>query len=135
VYSVDLAREYLQLRRDMVKALHEEGAGLLLGSDAPQIFNVPGFSVHHELRYIVEADLTPYEALRTGTVNPARYLDEPESRGTIEEGKVADLVLLEANPLEDISHSDSIAGVMYQGNWLSKEEIEKRLGEIAAKHQ
>ncbi|MFH5831018.1 amidohydrolase family protein [Halalkalibaculum sp. DA3122] len=134
-YSEELATEYLQLRRDIIKALHDEGANLLLGSDAPQIFNVPGFSMHHELRYIVEAGLTPYQALETGTYNTAQYLQDLENTGTIEEGKMADLVLLESNPLEDISNSETIAGVMYRGNWLSKEEIDNRLEKIAQKYR
>lgn len=133
-YSEELAQNYLQLRRDVIKALHDEGAGLLLGSDAPQIFNVPGFSVHHELRYIVDAGLSPYETLRTGTYNAAQYLDNLQNSGTIEEGKTADMVLLERNPLEDISNSSSIVGVMYRGNWIDEEEIENRLNEIAAKY-
>lgn len=133
-YSEGLSQNYLQLRRDIIKALHEEGAGLLLGSDAPQIFNVPGFSVHHELRYMVQAGLTPYEALETGTYNAARYLNDLEKSGTISEGKVADMVLLETNPLEDISNSDDIAGVIYRGNWLSKEDIQNRLDAIAEKY-
>lgn len=134
-YSEELAQDYLELRRILIKALHDEEAGLLLGSDAPQIFNVPGFSVHHELRYIVEAGLTPYEALKTGTYNAAQYLNDLQNRGTVEEGKVADMVLLQSNPLEDITNSDSIAGVMYRGNWLPKDEIEKRLDAIAEKHE
>ncbi len=135
IYTEELAQEYLQLRRDMIKALHDAGAGLLLGSDAPQIFNVPGFSVHHELRYIVNSDLTPYQALRTGTYNTARYWDDLENSGTIAEGKVADMVLLESNPLDDISNSADIAGVMYRGNWLAGEDIDKGLESIAEKHQ
>ena len=131
IYTAELAREYLQLRREIIKALHDEGAGVLLGSDAPQIFNVPGFSAHHELRYLVEAGLTPFEALQTGTINTARYLDNTENIGTIEEGKIADLVLLQENPLKDISNSASIAGVMYRGNWLGNEEINRRLNAIA----
>ncbi|SMO32715.1 amidohydrolase family protein [Fodinibius sediminis] len=133
-YSETLAKDYLQLRRDIIKALHEADAGLLLGSDAPQIFNVPGFSVHHELRYIVQAGLSPYETLETGTYNAAQYLNDLENSGTIEEGKIADMVLLEANPLDDISNSSSIAGVMYRGNWLSNREIEKRLNTIAEQY-
>ncbi|MDR8391529.1 amidohydrolase family protein [Aliifodinibius sp. S!AR15-10] len=135
IYTEELAQQYLQIRRDMIKALHDQGAGLLLGSDAPQIFNVPGFSVHHELQYIVDAGLTSFEALRTGTYNPAEYFDNLENTGTIEEGKIADMVLLENNPLDDISNSTSVAGVIYRGNWLSKAEIDKRLAEIAAKHE
>ncbi len=135
IYSVEMAKEYLQLRRDILKALHEADAGLLLGSDAPQIFNVPGFSTHDELRYLVEAGLSPYEALQTGTVNTARYLDDAKNSGTIEKGKAANLVLLAANPLDDISNTESIQGVMYRGDWLSKEDIDKRLQSIAEKHR
>ncbi len=130
-----MASDYLQLRRDIINALHQADAGLLLGSDAPQIFNVPGFSVHHELRYITNSGLTPYEALRTGTYHAARYLEELENSGTIAQGKVADMVLLQSNPLENISNSRAISGVMYRGNWLSGEEIEQRLQSIAEKHQ
>lgn len=134
-YTEELALEYLQLRRDMVKALQENNANLLLGSDAPQIFNVPGFSLHHELRYIVDAGLTPYETLKTGTYNVARYLGDLENMGTIEEGKIADMVLLNANPLEDIENFNSIEGVMYRGNWLGKEDIDQRRKAIAEKYQ
>ncbi len=134
IYSEELATEYLQLRRDILKALHEAGAGILLGSDAPQIFNVPGFSAHDELRYLVEAGLTPYEALKTGTVNTAQYLGDTNNSGTIAEGKAANLVLLQENPLEDITNSETIAGVIYRGNWLSQEEIKQRLQAIAEKH-
>lgn len=135
IYSEERATQYLQLRRDIINALHEAGAGLLLGSDAPQIFNVPGFSVHHELRYITNSGLTPYEALRTGTYHAARYLDDLANSGTIAEGKLADMVLLQSNPLENISNSSSILGVIYRGNWLSGEEIDQRLQSIAEKHQ
>ncbi|MDX1639384.1 MAG: amidohydrolase family protein [Balneolaceae bacterium] len=133
-YSDSLAAEYLQLRREIIAALHDAGAGLLLGSDAPQIFNVPGFSLHRELQYIVEAGLTPREAIQTGTVNVARYLDDQRNSGTIEEGKVADMMLLEANPLADIGNTGTITGVMYRGNWLGQEEIENRLQSIAEKY-
>jgi imidazolonepropionase-like amidohydrolase len=100
---------------------------LLLGSDAPQIFNVPGFSIHRELQYLVDAGLTPYEALLTGTVNPARYFGRQSQGGTIEIGKEADLVLLDANPLEDISASSQISGVMLRGRWVAKPEINRLL--------
>ncbi|MGM0546170.1 MAG: amidohydrolase family protein, partial [Bacteroidota bacterium] len=135
IYSEELAQNYLQLRRDIIKALHDEGAGILLGSDAPQIFNIPGFSVHHELQYLVDAGLRPYEALKTGTYNAAEYLDDRKNSGTIEEGKIADMVLLEENPLENISNSKTIVGVMYRGNWLDEETIQNKLNDIAAKNK
>jgi imidazolonepropionase-like amidohydrolase len=74
-YDADRARALVAVRRELIRALHDAGAGLLLGSDAPQIFNVPGFSLHHELEAMVAAGLTPYEALRMGTANPAAFFD------------------------------------------------------------
>lgn len=134
MYDEDLAREYLQYRRDITLALHEQGAGLLLGSDAPQIFNVPGFAIQHEMRDKERAGLSPYDVLGTGTTNVAEYMDEEDRMGTIESGKVADLVLLGANPLEDIEHAEQVEGVMYRGNWLPGEEIQRRLDAIAGRY-
>src|SRR5690606_31857808 len=118
---------YLELRRKIIKACEEQGVGLLLGCDAPQVFNVPGMSTHHELQYLVDAGLTPYEALRTGTVNVAAFYERSADMGIIKQGAVADLVLLSANPLEDISNSKKIEGVMAGNNWLSKTYIDKTL--------
>jgi imidazolonepropionase-like amidohydrolase len=122
-------QRFVDLRRRMIKACQDAGVGLLLGCDAPQVFNVPGFSTHQELEYLVNAGLTPYQALRTGTVNVARYLDREDS-GTIEAGKVADLVLIDGNPLEDISQTQDIEGVMLDGRWLSKEYIRNALDSL-----
>jgi hypothetical protein len=133
-YDADLVRRFIAIRGRLIKALHDGGAGLLLGSDAPQIFNVPGFSIHHELRMLVEAGLTPYEALVTGTRNVATFLDEDASFGVIAEGMRADLVLVERNPLVDIGHMREIAGVAVNGRWLSRAEIDAGLEAIAARH-
>jgi imidazolonepropionase-like amidohydrolase len=127
----DQAARFIDVRRRLIRALHEEGAGLVLGSDAPQFWNVPGFSIHHELRMLVEAGLTPYEALATGTRNAARYFGANDW-GTIAPGNAADLVLLEGNPLEDIAHAARPAGVMVRGQWLPASEIRERLDAIAA---
>ncbi len=108
----------------LILALHEAGAGLLLGSDAPQVFNVPGFAIHRELEYVVAAGLTPYEALRTGTVNPAEFFGQQRVFGTVEPGKEADLVLLDANPLADIGNASRIHGVMLRGRWLGREDLD-----------
>jgi imidazolonepropionase-like amidohydrolase len=90
------------------------------------MWNVPGFSAHRELGALVAAGLTPYRALRTGTVNVGTYFNDP-STGTIAAWKRADLVLLAANPLEKIENSSAIAGVMINGRWMSRTEIDKRL--------
>lgn len=125
-------RRVMAIRGKLIKALHDAGAGLLLGSDAPQVFNVPGFSVHRELRLIVEAGLTPYEALVTGTRNVATYFGTADQVGTVAQGKVADLVLVDGNPLADVANASRIAGVMVRGRWLPKSEIDRRLEGYAA---
>lgn len=125
------ARRMIEVRRRLIKALHEAGAGLLLGSDAPQVWNVPGFSTHRELESLVAAGLTPWQALETGTRNVARYFGTLEETGTVERGKRADLVLLDADPLADIRNTTRRAGVMVRGRWLPQAEIEARLAEVA----
>ncbi len=119
----------LGLRRRFIKSLHDAGVPFALGSDAPQFWNVPGFSAHRELRSMVDAGLTPYQALRTGTANVGVYFKTESTTGTLAAGKRADLLLLDANPLQNIDNSLKIAGVMVNGRWLSKAEIDKRLAE------
>jgi imidazolonepropionase-like amidohydrolase len=126
-FDPELAARATELRRGLIRALHETRAGLLLGSDSPQIFNVPGFSLHRELALLVAAGLTPYEALRTGTVNPAVYFGATTTFGTIEPGLAADLVLLDDNPFADIANTQRIHGVMRQGRWLSREDLDGML--------
>jgi cytosine/adenosine deaminase-related metal-dependent hydrolase len=125
------ARRMIEMRRRLIKALHAAGAGLLLGSDAPQIYNVPGFSIHRELESLVVAGLTPYQALETGTRNVATFFGTQQRTGTIETGKRADLVLLDADPLANIRNTTRRSGVMAGGRWLPREEIERRLAEVA----
>jgi imidazolonepropionase-like amidohydrolase len=125
------ARRTIAMRRKLIKALHAAGAGLLLGSDAPQIYNVPGFSTHRELESLVAAGLTPYQALETGTRNIAKYFGTEREMGTVEQGKRADLILLEADPLADIRNTTKRAGVMMRGRWLPQAEIERRLAAVA----
>ena len=121
----------MDVRRKLIKALQQAGAGLLLGSDAPQIYNVPGFATQRELETLVGAGLTPYQALETGTRNVAAFFGTLSTTGTIEVGKQADLILLDANPLTDIRNTAKQSGVMLRGRWLPKAEIETRLATIA----
>ncbi|MEX0900289.1 MAG: amidohydrolase family protein [Gammaproteobacteria bacterium] len=133
-YDPALVARFIDVRAKLMKALQDAGAGLLLGSDAPQVFNVPGFSIHDELRMLVDAGLTPYEALATGNVNVARFLGESDEFGTVEIGKRADLVLLEANPLADVANASRIAGVMLNGRWLPVRELTAGLEQIAQRN-
>jgi len=124
-FSSDVAARAIEIRRALIKELQKAGAGLLLGSDAPQVFNVPGFSLQRELRLLVAAGLSPYEALTTGTRNPATFLGL--ATGTVEPGREADLVLLDANPLKDIANTRRIHGVMLRGTWYPAAELRRRL--------
>ena len=120
-------QKLLALRRKLITALHDGGVPFALGSDAPQTWNVPGFSAHRELGAIVAAGLTPYEALKSATANVGVYFSTQSTAGTVTAGKRADLILLEANPLTNIANSSRIAGVMLNGRWLSKADIDARL--------
>jgi imidazolonepropionase-like amidohydrolase len=124
--------EIVALRDRILQALQRAGAGLLLGSDSPQVFSVPGFSLAREMRAMVEAGVPTYAVLEAGTKNPAAFFGKSAEFGTVEVGKRADLILLNGNPLEDIRNVHRQAGVMVRGRWLPKAEIDRRLAEIAA---
>jgi imidazolonepropionase-like amidohydrolase len=115
-------------------ALNKGGVRILMGTDAPQQFSIPGFSLHRELLRMRDAGMTNYEILRSGTVNVGEYFKTTDSFGTIEPGKRADLILLEASPLDDIANVSKIAGVMTRGKWLSRADIDAGLKKIAEKY-
>jgi N-acyl-D-amino-acid deacylase len=127
----EMRRRFIALRRSILKGLHDAGVGIVLGSDAPQLWNAPGFSVTRELGTYVAAGLTPWQALATGTRNVAVFLGNSEEAGTIGNGKRADLILLDANPLTDIGNVGRKAGVMVGGRWLPRAELEERLARMA----
>jgi Amidohydrolase family len=116
-----------RVRREIVRELHRAGARLMLGTDGGSYHTEPGFSIHDELAALVEAGLTPYEALRTGTVRAAMYLRHPDWSGVIQEGARADLVLLRGNPLADIGHTRTPDGVITRGCWLDAESLRRRM--------
>jgi imidazolonepropionase-like amidohydrolase len=124
--------EHIALRRRFIKELYSAGVPFLLGSDAPQLWNVPGFSAHRELVALVAAGLTPYKALRTGTVDVAKYLREEGRSGVVRSGARADLILLDANPLQDIRNSSRISGVVVNGRWIGNAERDQMLARLAA---
>ncbi len=129
-YDAEQAERFLELRNLLTKAIQDVGAGLMLGADAPQIFNPPGFSAHRELELLVSAGLTPYEALKAGTVNVAEYLGEEDKAGKVAIGYRADLILLNANPLETIPFNNRIMGVISDGDYISRDEFDEMLNEI-----
>jgi imidazolonepropionase-like amidohydrolase len=102
----------------------------MAGTDTPNPWVSPGISLHEELALLVAAEFTPIEALQAATINPAKYLGFLDSLGTIEKGKIADLVVLEANPLEKISNARRISAVVVRGKLIGKSELEDMLSKI-----
>ena len=119
----------------MVKLMQSGGVGLLAGSDSSALndYTFPGWSLHQELELLVESGLSPMEALQTATRNPAQFLGELRSNGTVEEGKTANLVLLTANPLEDIRNAQKIDTVVLKGKLLTRLDLDKLLEDVATK--
>ena len=129
--DIETNRRVAMLRRNILAALHEGGANIALGTDSPQIFSVPGFAMYHEMALYAEVGMTPYEVLEIGTRRPAEYFDAADQFGTVAVGSRADLILLEANPADDIGSVRNRVGVMVNGQWIPADEIERRLREIA----
>ncbi len=128
-------RASLALQRKLVKALEDAGVPLMAGTDASDVGPVAGFGIHDELQEFVNDGLTPFQALQTATVNPARYFRRSQEFGTIEPGKRADLILLEQNPLADISSTRKINGVAVRGRWLSSGELATLVNDVPGAYQ
>jgi len=126
---------FIEIRRQLIKKLQEGGHGMLLGSDAPQLFNVPGFSIHREIDGLLTAGLSPLEIIQSGTLNPALYFDMAHVFGQVKEGLEADLILLNSNPLENMDALKDLAGIFRQGFYIPKAAINKRLAAIALKNK
>ena len=139
----DLLRDPLALRQEyfadnlqMVGAMHRAGVPFMAGTDtAPGVYIMPGFSLHDELANFVEAGFTPMESLQTATSNPARFLGMEASLGSVEPGKVADMVLLSANPLEDIRNTRKISIVVANGQVLDRAALNQILIHVEAAKQ
>ena len=119
-------------RNEILRALHAGGVGVLLGTDAPQLFSVPGFSLHRELPRMAAAGMSPYEILRSGTALVGEHFADKDAFGLVAPGHRADLLLLDADPLADAAHLGQIAGVMVRGRWLPRSEIDARLDALRA---
>jgi imidazolonepropionase-like amidohydrolase len=124
-------RAWRATRMGMLTALHRAGVPILLGTDAPQVFSVPGFSIHREMATMVEAGMTPFEVLQSGSRNVAVHFGTLAETGTVEVGKRADLLLLDANPLTSVANVQRRAGVMFNGRWLPETEIQRALAWLA----
>ncbi len=130
-FSEEQWKEFHKIRSLLIKKLSENGHGMLLGSDSPQLFNVPGFSIHKEMQDMANAGMSNLEIIRSGTINPAIFFGMEDSFGQVKEGMDADLVLLESDPLESLTGLRNPIGVMRQGRWISKVEMDRELQQIA----
>jgi imidazolonepropionase-like amidohydrolase len=131
----DLAtrKRFVEKELEVVNAMHRAGIPFLAGTDTPPgVYVFPGFSLHEELQRFVAAGFTPMEALQTATLNPAKFLGMDDRLGTIEKGKLADLVLLDANPLDDIRNTQKIAAVIVNGRYLARADLDKMLAGVEA---
>lgn len=134
----DLATDPLPVREkfvrhelEIVARLHRAGVPFLAGTDTPAGVNVvPGVSLHRELQRFVDAGFTPLEALQTATILPARYLERQKDYGTVETGRIADLILLDADPTADIANTRKIAAVVVGGRAYSRAELDRILADV-----
>lgn len=128
-------QKYIQIRKAILTEMDKQDVIILLGSDAPQVMNVPGFSIHHEMQAMADAGLGILKILKSGTSGPAKFFDAEGSYGEISVGASADLLLVDNDPLENIENAQSISGVMVRGNWLSRSDIDEKLRSIAERNE
>ncbi|MES2258090.1 MAG: amidohydrolase family protein [Pseudomonadota bacterium] len=124
-------RQYYGLQQKAVKLLKDSGVKMLAGSDFGGIWGIPGYSLHQEFRELAAAGLAPLDILQMTTLNGAQFLNREASMGTVETGKNADLVLLDANPVADAANLDGISGVFLKGRYFSKDDLERMKREVA----
>ncbi|MDE0189771.1 MAG: amidohydrolase family protein [Gammaproteobacteria bacterium] len=134
-FTPDSAKTFLDLRKRLIGAAFRAGVPVLLGSDSPQIFNVPGFSIHHELQAMTEAGLSPFDAIATGSTTPAEFYGQDHLWGSIAPGRSADLIVLRDDPLLDIGNTRSIDAVMVRGRYLPREELDAGLADIRERYR
>lgn len=130
---VEKRARWIELRDKLIKAIHDAGGRLMAGSDTPEFLWLYGFAMHHELKALRDAGIGNYAALAAGTRNAHEFFGTIDKVGTVQKGKRADLILLNADPLEDISATKNRAGVMLKGKWYSQTELDGWLDEIAPK--
>jgi imidazolonepropionase-like amidohydrolase len=125
-------QEGFRREEGLVGKMMKAGVGILAGTDNNNPYCLPGFSIHDELALLVEAGLTPAEALKAATLNPAKFLNLLDKLGTVEAGKTADMVVLDADPLEDIRNTKKVDAVVIGGRFLNRGTLDKMLAEVEA---
>jgi imidazolonepropionase-like amidohydrolase len=128
---VEKRKRWIELRDKLIRAIHDAGGKIMTGSDTPEFLWLYGFGIHHEIQALKDAGLSNYAVLAAATRNPHEFLGTLDKAGTVEKGKRADLVLLNANPLVNIGATKDRAGVMLKGKWYSQAQLDSWLNEIA----
>ena len=134
-YTTSNYRKFMAARKAIIFTLYKHGVKFLLGSDSPQVMNVPGFSIHHEIQSMIDTGMPVYEVLKSGTASPAIFFGQEGEYGTIVEGAVANLILVRENPLENHRTLKSPVGVLVGDRFISNEEIQSALKNIAERHK
>lgn len=130
-WDAEMARIHVENRNALLGMMNDAGVGILMGTDSPQMFSVPGFSLHREMASMVAAGMSPYEVLLSGTRSVGEYFQAYDTFGTVAVGRRADLILTNSNPLDDVANVADRAGVMVRGAWKSEDEIQAGLEAIA----
>jgi hypothetical protein len=120
-------RKFSSWKLKIVDKIHQAGIEMMAGTDTPVGYLTPGLSLHQELALLVEAGLSPLDAIKTATLNPARYFNLENELGSIKENMWADLILLDANPLENINNTKRIYAVLKQGKYFDRNELDEIL--------
>lgn len=135
-FTPERYQKFLSARQKLLKELYLQKVPLLMGSDAPQVMNVPGFSIHHEMKSWADAGIPTWEILRAATVHVSTFFNSGNSTGVIKKGRRANFILLSANPVDNIENSKSIEGVVgIDGKWIARSDIEKILERIAKENE
>ncbi len=133
--AVATLQKYYELQKHVSKLMIDNGVRILAGSDVSGVWLVAGFSLHQEFHELAAAGLTPLQVLQSTTRNAAEFLGRQATMGSVEEGKNADLVVLDANPITSVTNLDGIYGVVLRGKYLSKADLDKMKSEVAAAYK
>ena len=134
VLAESKVKPYLEFRQWLFLELHKAGVPMIMSSDSPQVFNVPGFSIHREIESMSKAGMSNYEILKTGTVNPAKYMNQEGQWGVLKPGAAAEFVLVQKNPLEDLTTMQKPQAIMIQGKFIQRDELQLQLNLIRQKY-
>lgn len=135
VLTKDHVQPYIEFRNMLLMTLHKAGVPVLMSSDSPQVFNVPGFSIHHEIELMSKAGMSNYEILKSGSINPAKYFDQEGEWGIIKIGASADFVLVSKNPLEDLTTLQKPFMVVMKGEIYDRNKLKKELERIEGNYK